>query len=76
MLLDLQAGEVAPYVHGVVEEAGPARCRLTLGAWPWPGLAAAIGRFDAGIEVVGPPELRAASARLARRYAAAAKVSG
>jgi hypothetical protein len=42
---------------GVVEELGPNRCRLVLGSWSWPGLAAGIGRFDADIEVVGPPEL-------------------
>ena len=39
-----------------------------MGSWSWPGLAAAIGRFDADIEIVGPPELRAAFAHLARRY--------
>ncbi|SED66915.1 helix-turn-helix transcriptional regulator [Jiangella alba] len=72
VLLDLPAAEVAPYVHdGVVEPAGPDRCRLTLGAWSWIGLAANVARFDADVEVVGPPELRAACAALARRFAAA-----
>jgi hypothetical protein len=33
--------------------------------------AAAIGRFDADFEVVGPPELREAVARQARRYLSA-----
>ncbi|SDS59570.1 HTH domain-containing protein [Jiangella sp. DSM 45060] len=76
VLLDLPAAEVAPYVHdGVVEAAGPDRCRLTLGAWSWIGLAANIARFDADVEVVGPPELRAAFAHLARRFTAA-EVSG
>lgn len=37
-----------------------------------PGLAAAIGGYDADIEVVGSPELREAFAHLARRYADAA----
>ncbi len=50
----------------------PDRCRLVLGSWSWPGLAAAIGRFDAAIEVVRPAELRDAFAHLARRYAEAA----
>ncbi|MFC8075312.1 helix-turn-helix transcriptional regulator [Streptomyces sp. NPDC057307] len=69
VILDLPASEVAPYVHdGVVEEFGPHRCRLVLGSWSWPALAAALGRFDADIEVVGPAELKAAFARLARRY--------
>ncbi|WP_074994816.1 helix-turn-helix transcriptional regulator [Streptomyces prasinopilosus] len=73
VILDLPAAEVSPYARdGVVEEIGPGRCRLTLGAWSWAGLAATIGLFDAGIEVVGPPELRAAFARLGRRYTAAA----
>ncbi|MDQ0797963.1 hypothetical protein QFZ58_006451 [Streptomyces sp. B1I3] len=73
VILDLPATLVSGYLRdGVVEELGPDRCRLVLGAWSWPGLAAAVGRFDAGIEVVGPAELRNAFARLARRYAAAA----
>ncbi|UOX93104.1 WYL domain-containing protein [Amycolatopsis sp. FBCC-B4732] len=73
VLLDLPAHVVSEYARdGVVEELGPDRCRLVLGAWSWIGLAATIGRFDADIEVVEPPELREAFARLARRYTAAA----
>jgi predicted DNA-binding transcriptional regulator YafY len=73
VILDLPAAVVSGYTRdGVVEELGPNRCRLVLGSWSWPGLAAAIGRFDADIEVVGPPELKAAFAHLARRYASAA----
>ncbi|MEV0279807.1 WYL domain-containing protein [Streptomyces sp. NPDC050610] len=73
VILDLPAADVYRYVHdGLVEELGPNRCRLTLGSWSWPGLAAAIGRFDADVEVVGPPELGRAFAQLARRYARAA----
>ncbi|MGW5641268.1 helix-turn-helix transcriptional regulator [Saccharopolyspora sp. NPDC003752] len=73
VILDVPAGAVSPYVRdGVVEELGPDRCRLVLGSWSWPGLAATIGRFDADIEVVGPTELKDAFARLARRYDAAA----
>ncbi len=73
VLLDLPAHVVSEYARdGVVEELGPDRCRLVLGAWSWIGLAATIGRFDADIEVVGPPELREAFARLARRYTTAA----
>ncbi|MFJ2646020.1 helix-turn-helix transcriptional regulator [Streptomyces sp. NPDC087420] len=73
VILGLPASVVAPHVHdGVVEEFGPHRCRLVLGSWSWPALAAAFGRFDADIEVVGPAELREAFARLARRYGAAA----
>ncbi|MET7300570.1 WYL domain-containing protein [Embleya sp. NPDC005575] len=73
VLLDLPAAAVSGYVRdGIVEELGPNRCRLVLGSWSWPGLAAAVGAFDADIEVVGPPELRDAFARLARRYVDAA----
>ncbi|GAT69438.1 transcriptional regulator [Planomonospora sphaerica] len=73
VILDLPAADVSPYIHdGAVEEVGPNRCRLVLGSWSWNGLAAAVGRFDADIEVVGPAELKAAFAHLARRYAAAA----
>ncbi|WP_410661644.1 helix-turn-helix transcriptional regulator [Amycolatopsis sp. lyj-112] len=73
VILDLPAATVSQYARdGVVEELGPDRCRLVTGSWSWPGLAASIGRFDADIEVVGPPELKEAFARLARRYAKAA----
>ncbi|MFJ1594771.1 helix-turn-helix transcriptional regulator [Kitasatospora albolonga] len=72
VVLGLPAADVLRHTHdGVVEELGADRCRLVLGSWSWPGLAAAIGRFDADIEVIGPPELRHAFAHLARRYAAA-----
>ncbi|MGW7689713.1 helix-turn-helix transcriptional regulator [Streptomyces asiaticus] len=73
VILDLPASIVSTYTRdGVVEEVGPDRCRLVLGAWSWPGLAAAIGRFDADIQVIGPPELKEAFAHLARRFADAA----
>ena len=71
--LDLPAADVAPFAgDGTVEPLGPDRCRLTLGAWSWTGLAAGLGRFDADLRVVGPPQLRDALATLSRRYAAAA----
>ncbi|NKE63614.1 WYL domain-containing protein [Lentzea sp. PSKA42] len=73
VILHLPASEASPFLRdGVVEALGPDRCRLTLGSWSWPGLAAAIGRFDADIEAVGPAELRAAFAQLAHRYTNAA----
>ncbi|MBB5084687.1 helix-turn-helix transcriptional regulator [Nonomuraea endophytica] len=72
VILSLPAADVSPFARdGVVEELGPDRCRLILGSWSWPGLAASIGRFDADIEVVGPLELKDAFAHLARRYAKA-----
>ncbi|MET7329807.1 WYL domain-containing protein [Nonomuraea sp. NPDC005650] len=73
VIIDLPAAAVSRYTRdGVVEALGPDRCRLILGSWSWPGLAAAIGVFDADIEVVGPDELKQVFARLARRYADAA----
>ena len=73
VVLHLPATAVLPFAgDGVVEELGPDRCRLVLGSWSWPGLAAAVARFDADLEVVGPDELRAACADLSRRFAAAA----
>ncbi|MET8307227.1 WYL domain-containing protein [Micromonospora sp. NPDC005173] len=73
VILDLPAEDVSRYTSdGLVEALGPDRCRLVLGSWSWPGLAASIGRFDADIEVVGPTELKDAFAHLARRYADAA----
>ncbi|MBM2618535.1 WYL domain-containing protein [Actinoplanes sp. LDG1-06] len=69
VILDMPAATVALYTRdGVVEEAGPDRCRLTLGSWSWAALAAAVARFDAEIEVVGPPELTEAFAHLAARF--------
>jgi predicted DNA-binding transcriptional regulator YafY len=73
VILDLPAAAVLRFTReGLVEELGPDRCRLVLGSWSWLGLAATIGRFDADIEVIGPAELKAAFAHLARRYANAA----
>lgn len=69
VIIDRPAAEVAPFAgNAVVEDVGPDRCRLVLSSWSWIGLAASLGRFDAEVEVVGPPELRAACATLARRY--------
>jgi predicted DNA-binding transcriptional regulator YafY len=70
VILARAAATVALYTRdGFVEEIGPDRCRLTLGSWSWPSLAAAVARFDADIEVVGPPALTAAFGDLARRFA-------
>ncbi|TYP84575.1 helix-turn-helix transcriptional regulator [Blastococcus xanthinilyticus] len=70
--LGLPAAEVAAFAHdGVVEALGPDRCRLTLGAWSWTGLAAAVVRFDCDIRVVGPVQLGEAFSTLSRRAAAA-----
>ncbi|MDN4613462.1 WYL domain-containing protein [Leifsonia sp. F6_8S_P_1B] len=73
VVLHAPVDAVAPYIgDGVVERLDADRCRVRLGAWSWVGLAAMIGRFDADVEVVGPPELAAAFSLLARRFDAAA----
>ncbi|NEW27415.1 helix-turn-helix transcriptional regulator [Nocardia cyriacigeorgica] len=78
VILDLPAARVSRhnYQDWIVEELGPDRCKVTLGSWSWTGIAAVLGNFDADIEVVGPPELAEACARLARRYAAAGAKTG
>ncbi|MEV8373084.1 YafY family protein [Kribbella sp. NPDC056861] len=69
VILDLPAASVALYTRdGLVEALTPDRCRLTLGSWSWPSLAAAIARFDAEIEVVSPVELTDAFVHLAERF--------
>jgi predicted DNA-binding transcriptional regulator YafY len=73
VILSVPASTVRPYVgDGLLEDLGPDRCRLELGSWSWLSLAASIGRFDADVEVVSPPELAAAFGELAGRYARAA----
>ena len=73
VILHLPAAAVPDHAaEGIVEELGPDRCRLVLGSWSWTALAAAVGRFDADFEVVGPAELADALARLGRRFTKAA----
>ncbi len=74
VLLDLPASAVRPFTSGVVEEAAGERTLLTEGAWSWPALAAALLRYDAALEVVGPSELREAYAVLAERCASAGRL--
>lgn len=72
-VLHLPAAEVAPFApDGVVVELGPDRCRLALGSWSWTGLAAALGRFDTEIDIIGPPQLTSAFREMAARFARAA----
>nr|WSX25024.1 WYL domain-containing protein [Streptomyces tubercidicus] len=76
IILRLPAANVAPFAQdGIVEELGSRHCRLVLGSWSWTGLAAAIGRFDTDIEVIGPPQLATAFGDLAARYAHAARTT-
>jgi predicted DNA-binding transcriptional regulator YafY len=71
--LGLPASRVVPFAHdGVVEALGPDRCRLTLGAWSWVGIAAAVARYDTDVLTVSPPALADAFGTLATRFATAA----
>ncbi|GAA5113935.1 WYL domain-containing protein [Alloalcanivorax gelatiniphagus] len=73
VILDLPAREVLPFAgDGTVRAVDEDRCSLEVGSWSWGSLAASFGRFEVPLEVVGPPELTAAFAVLARRYDAAA----
>lgn len=68
-VLDAPAATIAQFTReGLVEELDEGRCRVTLGSWSWPSLAAAFARYDADLTVVGPGELRRACARLALRF--------
>lgn len=71
--LALPASRVAPFAYdGIVEALGPGRCRLTLGAWSWIGIAAAVARYDTDILAVDPPALAQAFLVLSDRFATAA----
>lgn len=73
VILDRPWEEIREFVgDGVAEPMGPDRTRLVSGSWSWGALAAALHRFEAGIEVVGPPELRDAFATVAERSRRAA----
>lgn len=75
VILDLPASAVLPFAgDGTVRPLGVDRCSLEVGSWSWGALAASLGRFEAPMEVVGPPELTAAFGVLAERYAATARV--
>jgi predicted DNA-binding transcriptional regulator YafY len=72
VVLHVPAREVLPFVgDGTVTAIDEHTCRLEAGAWSWGALAASFGRFEAPMEVVGPPELASAFTTLAERYARA-----
>lgn len=74
VVLGLPLADVAPFAgDGTAEEAGPGRTRLLTGSWSWAALAANLARFDAEVEVIGPPALREAFAALSERAARAAR---
>jgi predicted DNA-binding transcriptional regulator YafY len=73
-IVHLPAKDVVPWIdsQALVEELGPATCRVTMGSWSWTGLAATLGLFEVDLEIVGPEELREAAATLGNRYRTAA----
>ncbi|MDR7193294.1 helix-turn-helix transcriptional regulator [Luteimonas terrae] len=72
--LHLPAHAVLPFVgDGTVTAIDEHSCTLESGAWSWGALAAGFGRFEVAMEVIGPPELTAAFAALAERYAQTGK---
>lgn len=73
VILHRPASQVLPFVgDGIVEDLGPDRCSLDVGAWSWVALAASLNRFDTDIDVIAPPELTDGFAQLALRNAATA----
>ncbi|WP_270353139.1 helix-turn-helix transcriptional regulator [Microbacterium testaceum] len=75
VLLHLPAREVQPFAgDGTVTAVDEGSCTLEAGAWSWGALAASFGRFEAEMEVVGPPELAEAFAVAAGRFARAGGV--
>ncbi|YCK38621.1 helix-turn-helix transcriptional regulator [Actinomadura sp. ATCC 39365] len=61
-VLALPAATVARFAPGgsTVEYDTEGTCRLTLGAWSWPGVAGLLLTFDADLAEVEPAELRQA----------------
>ncbi|WP_327009643.1 WYL domain-containing protein [Dactylosporangium sp. NBC_01737] len=75
-ILHAPAAAITEWTRGqaLVEVVGPDRCRVSAGSWSWTGLAAWFGMFDVEVELIGPPQLREATAALAGRMARAAAV--
>jgi hypothetical protein len=69
----LPARELLPWVDDAdVEPIDDRTSRLRVGSWSWMGVLAALTRFDAPFQIVGPPALREAASILVGRLDAAA----
>lgn len=72
VVLHRPAHELRPFVgDGTLVALDDHRCSVEAGSWSWGALAAWFGKFEADLDVVGPPELASAFALLADRYARA-----
>lgn len=70
VVIRMPAREIAPFIgDGTLEELDAGSSRITVGSWSWVGVVAAVARFDAPFEIVGPEELREAAGMLAARIA-------
>lgn len=69
VIMELPASTVARWAPGgsVVEDVGANRCRFTVGAWSWAGVAGILATFDADFTVVEPEDLRTACRDLGDR---------
>ncbi|MDO9378325.1 MAG: hypothetical protein Q7T56_05720 [Nocardioidaceae bacterium] len=52
----------------MVEDLGHGRCRLTVGAWAWSGVAGLLATFGTDLLAVEPPALVDACRALAGRF--------
>lgn len=70
VVIRMPARVIAPFIgDGTLEELDAESSRITVGSWSWVGVVAAVARFDAPFEIVGPEELREAAGMLAARIA-------
>ncbi len=68
--LALPAAAVEPFAaDGAVEPIEDGRCRVTLGSWSWPALAARLASFDAAMREPRPKALAVACRSVAERLA-------
>jgi predicted DNA-binding transcriptional regulator YafY len=71
VVIDLPAHELAPWLPDAeLEAVDEHSTRVTLGAWSWTGLVAAVLRFDAPFAILGPSGFAEAAAALADRLTA------
>lgn len=72
-IIHLPMAQIEPWAgpDSVLVPLGPERCMVTANSWTWGGLASWFGYFDAGFELLDPPELLHAARELTDRLTAA-----